>query len=228
MKILAIETSTQQCSAALLTTSGILERSRTAVHAHAEMILPMVESLLAQADLSLNQLDALAFGRGPGGFTGVRVATAVVQGLALGAQLPVVPVSDLMSLAAAAYRVYGAKNILACLDARMGQVYWCAYTAEAADDFTARLPETLSAPESIQIPDAQQWFGAGSGFSTYKAMLYAHLGSLLHGHDADLMPTARDIALLARLSLTRGQAVSADAAMPVYLRDQVARPKPGL
>ncbi|HVA54406.1 MAG TPA: tRNA (adenosine(37)-N6)-threonylcarbamoyltransferase complex dimerization subunit type 1 TsaB [Gammaproteobacteria bacterium] len=228
MNILALETSTQQCTVALLTNSGILERSQMAERAHAEMILPMVEILLTEAGLSLNQLDALAFGRGPGGFTGVRVATAVVQGLAFGAQLPVVPVSDLMALAAGAYRVYGAKKILACMDARMGQVYWCVYTVEAADDLTACLSETLSAPHSVQLPDTEEWFRAGSGFNAYKDVLEAHLGSALHGQDAALLPVAQDIAVLARLFLTRGQAVSAEAALPVYLRDQVAWPKSGL
>jgi len=228
MNILALETSTQQCSAALLTNSGILEQSQVAERAHAEMILPMVASLLTEANLSLNQLDALAFGRGPGGFTGVRVATAVVQGLAFGAQLPVVPVSDLMALAAGANRVYGAKHILACMDARMGQVYWCMYTAEAPNDFTANLSESLSAPASIQLPDSEEWFGAGSGFNAYKDMLEAHLGSALYGQDAALLPVAQDIAVLARLRMTRGQAVSAEAALPVYLREQVAWPKSGL
>ncbi|HVA55624.1 MAG TPA: tRNA (adenosine(37)-N6)-threonylcarbamoyltransferase complex dimerization subunit type 1 TsaB [Gammaproteobacteria bacterium] len=228
MNILALETSTQQCTAALLTNSGILERSQMAERAHAEMILPMVEKLLTEAGLSLNQLDALAFGRGPGGFTGVRVATAVVQGLAFGAQLPVVPVSDLMALAAGAYRVYGAKKILACMDARMGQVYWCVYAVETADDLTACLSETLSAPQTVQLPDTEEWFGAGSGFKAFKDVLEAHLGSALHGQDATLLPMAQDIAVLARLFLTRGQAVSAEAALPVYLRDQVAWPKSGL
>ncbi len=228
MKILALETSTSQCSVALLTADGILERSQMAVRAHAELILPMLESLLAEAGLSLTQLDALAFGRGPGGFTGVRVATAVVQGLAFGAERPVVPVSDLMALAAGAHRRYGPKKILVCMDARMGQVYWCAYTAEAADDFTACMPEALGAPESVQLPDSEPCFGAGSGFNVYKDVLTAHLRSALDGQDAALLPTARDVALLARLLLARGQAVSADAALPVYLRDRVAWPKSGL
>ena len=228
MKILALETSTQQCSAALLTTGGILERSQVAERAHAEMILPMLESLLAEAELSLNQLDALAFGRGPGGFTGVRVATAVAQGLAFGGQLPVVPVSDLMALAAGAHRLYGKKNILACMDARLGQVYWCAYSAEAADVFIAVQSETLSAPLSVQLPDTEEWFCVGSGYNAYKDVFMTHMGSALHGSDTALQPTARDVAILARLFLGRGLAVSADAALPVYLRDQVAWPKSGL
>ncbi|HVC37743.1 MAG TPA: tRNA (adenosine(37)-N6)-threonylcarbamoyltransferase complex dimerization subunit type 1 TsaB [Gammaproteobacteria bacterium] len=228
MKILALETSTPQCSVALLTADGILERSQMAVRAHAEMILPMLESLLAEAGLSLSQLDALAFGRGPGGFTGVRVATAVVQGLAFGAQRPVVPVSDLMALACGAHRLYGPKEILACMDARMGQVYWCAYAAVAADDFTACMPEALSAPESVRSPDSEAWFRAGSGFSVYEDVLTTHLGSALDGQDAALLPAARDVAVLARLLLARGQAVRADAALPVYLRDRVAWPKSGL
>jgi len=102
------------------------------------------------------------------------------------------------------------------------------YTAEAPNDFTANLSESLSAPESIQLPDSEEWFGAGSGFNAYKDMLEAHLGSALYGQDAALLPVAQDIAVLARLRMTRGQAVSAEAALPVYLREQVAWPKSGL
>ncbi|MGA9856029.1 MAG: tRNA (adenosine(37)-N6)-threonylcarbamoyltransferase complex dimerization subunit type 1 TsaB [Gammaproteobacteria bacterium] len=228
MKILALETSTQQCSAAILVNGDILQRSQMAERAHAELILPMVGSLLAETGLTLKQLDALAFGRGPGGFTGVRVATAMAQGLAFGTELPVVPVSDLMALAAGAYRLYAEKKILACMDARMGQVYWCTYTAAATDDFTACLPETLSVPYSVQLPDTEEWFGAGSGFNAHKDVLEAHLGSVLHRQDAVLLPAAQDIAVVARQLLIRGQAVSADGALPMYLRDQVARPKSGL
>jgi tRNA threonylcarbamoyladenosine biosynthesis protein TsaB len=228
MKILALETSTQQCSVALLTDNGIRELSRMATRAHAEMILPMVETLMEQAGLSLHQLDALAFGRGPGGFTGVRVATAVVQGLAFGLQLPVVPISDLMTLAAGAYRIHGMRNILACMDARMGQVYWCAYSALAADDFRACRSESLGTPHAVQPPDNDNWFGAGSGFNSYKEVLESRLGGVMHAQDATLLPAAQDIANLARLALARGHAVSADAALPIYLRDQVAWPKSGL
>ncbi|MGA9852402.1 MAG: tRNA (adenosine(37)-N6)-threonylcarbamoyltransferase complex dimerization subunit type 1 TsaB [Gammaproteobacteria bacterium] len=228
MKILALETSTERCSAALLIDGEVAERAQTIARAHAELILPMVGSLLAEAGVSLRQLDALAFGRGPGGFTGVRVATAVVQGLAFGADRPVVPVSDLMALAAGTYRQHRGQKILACLDARMREVYWCAYETGAADDFKACMPEQLGTAETVQPPEPGSWFGAGSGFATYGKVLSAQLGTALEGQDAKLLPAARDIATLGVRLLAQGQVVSADAALPVYLRDRVAWPKSGL
>ena len=224
MKLLALETSTDQCSVALLADGELRERMQSASHAHAELILPMVESLLVEAGCSLRQLDALAFGRGPGAFTGVRVATAVVQGLAFGAELPVVPVSDLMAVAAAAHRVHGALRVLACLDARLQEVYWCAYEVTAPDQLPECVREQLSSAEQVQ-PPAGRWFGAGSGFATYRRQLQDALGNKLDGEDATLLPAARDIALLGARLFSDGHAVSAGAALPVYLRERVATPK---
>lgn len=224
MKLLALETSTDQCSVALLADGEVRERVQSAAHAHAELILPMVESLLAEAGLSLRQLDALAFGRGPGAFTGVRVATAVVQGLAFGAERPVVPVSDLMAVAAGAHRQHGARRVLACLDARLQEVYWCAYEVTAPDQLRECVAEQLGGADQVQ-PPAGRWFGAGSGFAVYRRQLQAGLGGNLDGEDAALLPAARDVASLAARLFAEGHAVSADAALPVYLRDQVATPK---
>lgn len=224
MKILALETSTDLCSVALLLDGQTHARSQTAAHAHAELILPMVEALLAEGGISLSQLDALAFGRGPGAFTGVRVATAVAQGLAFGIERPVVPVSDLMALAAAAYRLHGARHIVACLDARLQEIYWCAYEAAAPDKLVACVPEQLSSAEQLSLP-VGHWFGAGSGFAAYATELDARIGAMLDGRDAAILPTAGDIALLAGRCYAEGQVVSADAAMPVYLRARVASPK---
>lgn len=224
MKILALETSTDLCSVALLSDGELNERSQSAAHAHAELILPMVEALLAEAGIALAQLDALAFGRGPGAFTGVRVATAVVQGLAFGADRPVVPVSDLMALAAGAHRKHGARRVLACVDARLQEVYWCAYEAAAADKLVECVAEQLSAAEAVQPPTGC-WFGAGSGFAAYRQPLLAQIGSVLDGRDDTLLPEARDIALLAARLFAEGHAVRAEAALPVYLRERVATPK---
>lgn len=224
MRVLALETSTDLCSAALLVGDEVRERVQTAAHAHAELILPMVDALLAEAEISLAQLDALAFGRGPGAFTGVRVATAVVQGLAFGADRPVVPVSDLMALAAGAHRLHHARRVLACLDARLREVYWCAYEVIAPDKLIECVPEQLSGAEQVQLP-AGRWFGAGSGFAVYGRELETRIGGVLDGCDATLLPAAHDIVVLAARLFSEGQAVSADKALPVYLRDQVARPK---
>ncbi len=228
MKILALETSTERCSAALSINGEVREQAQTTVRAHAEMILPMVEILLAEAGMALPQLDALAFGRGPGGFTGVRVATAMVQGLAFGADRPVVPVSDLMALAAGAFRQHGKRKILACLDARLSEVYWCAYEINGSDQIIECLPERLSAAETVQPPDAGPWFGVGSGFAAYGETLTTRLGSVLDAQDATLLPCARDIATLAVRLFAQGHVASADQVLPVYLRDRVAWPKHGL
>ncbi|MGH8362976.1 MAG: tRNA (adenosine(37)-N6)-threonylcarbamoyltransferase complex dimerization subunit type 1 TsaB [Gammaproteobacteria bacterium] len=212
------------CSVALLVDGDVRERVQSAAHAHAELILPMVESLLAEAGLSLRQLDTLAFGRGPGAFTGVRVATAVVQGLAFGAELPVVPVSDLMAVAAGAHRQHGARRVLACLDARLQEVYWCAYEVTAPDKLLECVSEQLSSAEQVQ-PPAGRWFGAGSGFAAYRRPLQDGLGENLDDEDATLLPAARDIALLAARLFDEGHTVSAEAVLPVYLRERVATPK---
>ncbi len=225
MKILAVDTATQRCSAALMIEDHIEERCQTAVRAHAELILPMVEALLSTAGVSLAQLDALAFGRGPGGFTGVRVAAAMIQGLAFGVDLPVVPVSDLMALAVGAHRLHNSSRILSCLDARMGEVYYCTYKVSAEGSTSAGGEELLVTPERMHLPDAGPWFAAGPGLRVHGKTLMERLGSAMAGQDDTLLPAARDIAALARQALARGQAVDAEAAVPVYLRERVAWPK---
>ena len=124
VKLLAIDTAESACSAALLVDGAVLSRMEQAVRGHSERILPMMQSLLSEAGYSLNDLDALAFGRGPGSFTGLRIAAGVIQGSALGAGLPVVPVSTLQTLAQGAFRMHGARQVLSALDARMAEVYW--------------------------------------------------------------------------------------------------------
>lgn len=228
MKILALETSSARCSAALLVGDNMLERAAVARRAHAELILPMVEALLAEAGEQLENLDAIAFGRGPGGFTGVRVATAVAQGLAFGVDKPVVPVSDLAALAAAAHRVHAACKVLACLDARMREVYWGVFEVVDQQEVHALSEEQLGSAESMRLPDSDAWFGAGSGFAVYGAVLSAQFGAFLTAQDPALVPTARDIAWLAVGEMAAGHGISADQALPVYLRDRVAQPQAGL
>ena len=222
MNILAIETATQNCSAALMCGDVIYELSEIAGHSHAEMILPMIDSLLSKHEISIAHIDVLAFGRGPGSFSGIRIATAIAQGLAFGAQRPVVPVSSLVALAAAAYRMYKAANIMACLDARMGQVYWCAYTASAEDKITPVSSETLSAPQDVSPPAGMSWFKAGPGFRSYGGMFTQCMEQTGGGQDATLMPCARDIAVLAHRFLEKGTAFAAEDVAPVYIRNQVA------
>lgn len=223
MKLLALDTAATRCSVALIVGDGLKELDAPAERVQAESVLPMVETLLKEAGLGLKDLDALAFGRGPGAFTGLRVAASVAQGLAFGAGLPVVPVSNLEALAASAYRRHGTRRVLACLDARMQEVYWGAYGVQAGgvEPLTA---ESLSPPAELDPPDAGPWFGAGSGWIAYGAALKARL-SALEGVDGALSATAGDIARLAERAFKEGRSVPPEQALPVYLRDKVASPK---
>ncbi len=225
MKILAVDTATEACSAALLVDGAFCERYEVLGRGHAERLLPMVREVLAEGGVALGALDAIAFGRGPGGFTGLRIAAGVTQGLAFGAGLPVVPVSDLAALAARAAAHNAARHVVACLDARMAQVYWAPFDCADPAAPIALGEEAVSDPEAVRLPDgAERWFGAGHGFAGYPA-LRSMLGARLTGCDPELLPHAHEIALLGAAAFAAGQAVAADQAVPVYLRDQVAHRK---
>lgn len=222
MKILALDTATGRCSVALSLEGQLIEVATDAEKAQAENILPLVDGLLKDAGLELASLDAIAFGRGPGAFTGLRVAAAMAQGLAYGAELPVLPVSNLAALAHAARRVHGVGRVLACLDARMQEVYWGLFETQAL--LTRALgAERLSKPDAVQ-PGPGSWFGAGSGWEAYGEILKPRVSELT-GVDGGLLATAGDIAHLAVPALARGEGVHPEKALPVYLRDQVAKPK---
>jgi len=223
MKLLAIETATEACSAALYIDGAICERYEVAPRQHAELILSMMEQLLAEAGLEVSQLDALAFGRGPGSFTGVRIATGVIQGAAFGAELPVVPVSTLAALAQHYYRTNGARRILPAFDARMQEVYWAAY--EVADDDLVSLVgiEQVAVPELVKLPEGKGWCGVGTGWKAYGDTLAQRMGERLSAVEGELFCSAQDVAQLAVRGYKAGEAVSAEYALPVYLRDQVAK-----
>jgi tRNA threonylcarbamoyladenosine biosynthesis protein TsaB len=224
MKLLAMDTATERCSVALWVDGQVIQRERTLNRAHAEVILPMVGALLAEAGYALNQLDGIGFGRGPGGFTGVRVAVSVAQGLAFGAGLPVLPISDLEAIAAAAFRLHAEHRILVCMDARMNEVYWGAYSVSAAE-IRPHAGESVMSPEMVQTPDTQVWYGAGAGFRAYPQALQERLAAVLSGLDAEMLPAAYDIATLAAQAYARGEYLPAEQALPVYVRDRVAWPK---
>lgn len=227
MKLLALDAATERCSVALWIDGQVIQQERTLNRAHAEVILPMVGTLLAEAGYALNQLDGIGFGRGPGGFTGVRVAVSVAQGLAFGAGLPVVPISDLEVIAAGAFRLHAAHRVLVCMDARMNEVYWGAYSVSAAE-IHSHTGESVVAPDMVQTPDTQTWYGAGAGFLAYPDALQRRLGGILSGVDAEMLPTAYDVATLAARAYAHGKYLSAEQALPVYVRDRVAWPKPVL
>ena len=220
LKLLAIETATEACSAALRVNGDVLCRYRLAPREHAGLILSMVDELLAEAGLRLGELDALAFGRGPGAFTGVRIAAGVIQGLAYGADLPVVPISSLAALAQSAAN--GHSHILAAIDARMGEVYWGTYGVEGG--LVALLgAESVSKPEAVTPATDQTLYGVGTGWRTYKDVLGKRLGPRLAGCDGDRYPDARHILPLAAREFESGRTVPAAQALPVYLRNQVAK-----
>jgi len=228
MKLLAIDTATEGCSAALLIDQVITQRMQIEPRKHAELILPMIDELLAEAGLTVNQLDALAFGRGPGAFTGVRIATGVIQGIAYGADLPVVPVSTLRALAQRVHDEYHHEHVLASLDARMNEVYWGVY--QSAEDGLMLLSgaEQVLPPTAVNcggMPVAGEhfsWVGAGSGWQAYPEQLSASIECELSVIYPEMIDRAYEIARLAAHDFQCGLAVSAEMALPVYLRNQVA------
>jgi tRNA threonylcarbamoyladenosine biosynthesis protein TsaB len=217
VKLLAIETATDACSAALSIDGEIRERFEITPRGHTERILPMIDELLAEAGVTIGQMDALAFGRGPGAFTGVRIAVGVAQGIAFAADLPVVPVSTLAALAQGVV----ADKVLAALDARMDEVYWGAYQRNAAGLMALVGEECVSAPEEVPLPKGEDWQGVGVGWSAYEAVLSARCAGQVTGWEGAGYPHARDVALLGVAGHEAGQAVSAEQALPVYLRDKV-------
>ncbi|MCP3867870.1 MAG: tRNA (adenosine(37)-N6)-threonylcarbamoyltransferase complex dimerization subunit type 1 TsaB [Gammaproteobacteria bacterium] len=222
MKILAIETATEACSAALYVDGEIEERFRVEPRRHSELILPMMEQLLATGSLKLTELDALAFGQGPGSFTGVRIATGVIQGAAFGADLPVVPVSTLAALAQRGAREFDAKHLLPAFDARMNELYWGCYQVTSTGLVEAVQADRLVSPGGLQSPEGTGWVGVGTGWQTYGEILAANLAGSVQSFESDLLCSAWDVALLAAAGFAAGKAVSAEQALPVYLRDKVA------
>jgi tRNA threonylcarbamoyladenosine biosynthesis protein TsaB len=219
MKLLAIDSATEACSAALFMDGEIHERFEVIGRGHAGRLLPMVDELLTEARLTTSDLDAIAFGRGPGGFTGLRIAAGIAQGLAAGSRRRVLPVSNLAAVAAAATRRAGVDRVLVCMDARMGQVYWAAF------DCCGPLPvaiteERLSGPTDVSPPGDVAWYGAGHGFGGYPE-LEVRLGPRLCGVDPSILPRAAEIARIAAVDLAEDRGLDAGRALPVYLRDDV-------
>jgi tRNA threonylcarbamoyladenosine biosynthesis protein TsaB len=214
--ILAIETSTEIASAALFSGDRLFSREAAGVHTHSETILPMVQAVLHEAGATLAQCSAIAFGVGPGSFTGVRTACGVVQGLAFGVDLPVVPVVTLAAMAQGCYAASGARDVLAVLDARMGEVYWAQYRYANGDWETVTAP-TLSAAE--QVVPVGEVTACGNGLQAYAA---AFAGRVFADEQPLIMPSAREIAVLGRAIFSNGGAVPLEQAQPLYLRNKIA------
>jgi tRNA threonylcarbamoyladenosine biosynthesis protein TsaB len=221
VKILALDTATEACSAAVVSGDTVFSRFETLGRGHAERLLPMVDELLHESGLALGDLDFIAVGRGPGAFTGVRIAISIAQGLSLGTGRPIVPVSDLWALGAGALARTPADCALACLDARMGEVYWGLVRALAEGE-SELVAEGLAAPADVPEPPAgARCVGAGHGWSAYPA-LGARLGGGLLDVHAGLLPDAATIAQLALQEWRAGRRCSAAEVEPVYLRNEVA------
>lgn len=217
MNLLVLDTSTEWCSAALWLDGRIQARRILAGQRHSSLLLPMVDELLREAAISLHQLDGIGYGAGPGSFTGLRIACAVTQGLAFGAGLPVVGVSTLESIA----EQTGANKVLTVLDARMAEVYWAAYERDGTGWRTLTPPQ-LALPESVVLPEAGDWVGAGNGFAALGDVLRPRLSAQRVRIDDTLMPDAAAMAPLAARAFARGEGLDAALAAPVYLRDKVA------
>lgn len=222
MKILALEASTEACSVALYRDGEIREQYVLAPREHTQRLLMMIAELLRTTALQLVDLDALAFGRGPGTFTGVRVAASVAQGLAFGADLPVVPVSTLAALAYGAPDIENATGVLTAMDARMGEIYWAGY-ARQGEDLIPVIHEQVGAPVRLSLPDTGDWIGVGSGWRVHGQALLPRCGPWLRKVDATVLPRASNVVRLAAAMLARGEACAPELALPTYLRDNVAQ-----
>lgn len=225
MKLLAVETATEACSAALCCDGVIQERFEVAPRQHGKLLLGMLESLLGEAGISVSQLDALAFGRGPGSFTGLRIAAGVVQGVALAADLPVVPVSTLAALSqnALADKLYD--YAFAALDARMNEVYWGVYMMNERRCAKLVGKEQVAPANAITFSEQGAGIAIGNGWQTYLSELKNRLGSHILKIEASHFPHAKEVAYLGVDAYNDHQAVAPELALPVYLRDEVAKKK---
>ena len=217
MNILALDTSSEWCSAALWRSGAVIAREQLAGQRHSELILPMVDAVLAEASLALSRLDAIAFGAGPGSFTGLRIACGVTQGLALGADVPVVPVGTLEALAEAS----DAPRAICALDARMGEIYHAAYAREGEQWAVVHAP-SLCRPDAVPEVAGDGWAGCGSGFAVHPETLAARYAGQMSVVRGDLFPHAAAMASIAARAVTRGNVLDPALAAPLYVRNKVA------
>ncbi|WP_205342954.1 tRNA (adenosine(37)-N6)-threonylcarbamoyltransferase complex dimerization subunit type 1 TsaB [Denitrificimonas caeni] len=221
--LLALDTATEACSVALLHNGQVFSRYAVIPRLHAQSILPMISEVLAEAGIAKTAVDAIAFGRGPGAFTGLRIAVGVVQGLAFALECPVLPISNLAAIAQRACREYGAKHVAVAIDARMDEVYWGCYTLLDGEVQLQGI-EAVLPPERAELPRGAadtEWFAAGTGWQAYAERIAVPV----EARAPQLLPHAVDILNLAQGMWQRGEAISAQQAQPIYLRDQVATPK---
>ncbi|AWK14904.1 tRNA (adenosine(37)-N6)-threonylcarbamoyltransferase complex dimerization subunit type 1 TsaB [Candidatus Fukatsuia symbiotica] len=222
VRILAIDTATEACSVALWNDGEICTLFEVCPRKHTQRILPMIQQVLADSELSLHQLDALAFGRGPGSFTGVRIGIGIGQGLALGTDLPMIGVSTLQTLAQGAWRQSGAQQVLAAIDARMGEIYWGQFTQSASGYWLGTDSEAVITPQQALLCSqslAGHWVTVGTGWQTYPDLI-ADSGVILSTGQLTL-PRAEDMLPLALQSWYDGDVIKVEQAEPIYLRNEV-------
>lgn len=217
MNFIAIETATEWCSVALWAGGEIVSLERRAGNRQGEFVLPMIGQLFGRTGLAMGSLDAVAFGAGPGAFTGLRIACGVAQGLAFARDLPVLGVSTLEATAEES----GAARALVALDARMHEVYYAAFEKHAGRWETV-LPATCVAPDEAELPPGKGWLACGSGFAVYRDRIEPRVRGVISRVDADVRPSAAAVARLAAPRLAAGQGVDAALAVPHYVRDKVA------
>ena len=219
MKILSIETATEACSAALDINNVCKQRFEIAPRRHTELILPMIDGLLREADIQVGQLDAIAFGHGPGAFTGVRIAIGVIQGLAFAHDIPVIPVSTLAALAQ--HYAHEHPCVASAIDARMQEIYWGLYQRNDQGLMQAITDEKVCVPTKISTPNNGEWFGVGTGWQTYPLELQSSFKGKLKGFKGDVFPSAADVMELAKPAYLEGKLMTVEEVMPVYLRNKV-------
>lgn len=222
MKLLAVETATEACSAAIMIDGKITEQFCITTNGHSKLILPMIDSLLADAGLQPSDLDGLAFGCGPGSFTGVRIATGVIQGIAFALDLPVIPVSNLAAVAQDFFDHNDETLAFVAMDARMNEIYWGVYQQNTSGFAELLGKEAVLPVSEIEFPDVSG-VGIGSGWKIYNQELLTHLSHHVVRYEVDNLPRARAIARLGDEGFKQGLAVAVEHAMPVYLRDKVAK-----
>lgn len=220
--ILALDATAEQCSAALLLDGRVLSRSQHAPRDHTQMLLAFVDTLLTEAQITLSDLDAIAFGAGPGSFTGLRIAASIAQGLAFGAEKPVIPVSSLRTIAYECHERYGVKSVMAALDARKNEVYWGLYQWDKKAGMVLKGEEIVKPAGDVPLPKgSSHWVGVGSGFHAYPDAFSAHTQGREAALYRDIVPEAQAVAKLAAHDFAHGLMLPAEEAIPVYIRNDV-------
>jgi tRNA threonylcarbamoyladenosine biosynthesis protein TsaB len=222
LKLLAVDTSTEACSAALYVDGEINQHYEIAPRQHSRLILNMIDELMSEADIAPKNIDVLAFGRGPGSFMGVRIAAGIVQGISFAHSIPVVPVSTLAAIASIAIEKTGINNALALIDARMQEVY-CGIYKKTDSDLILQGKESVISPDNVALPDTDSWVAAGSGWTAYADVFNKKIDNGFVTSVDDCFPSAAAIARLAVRDYEKGIAVTAAETVPVYLRDDVAK-----